>query len=637
MDQYWASKPDIAKEIIDKVDAYKKFMQQSGHLTDLRKSYKTYYYRPHIQDIDQSLKAIHVNNYANNIRHVHTLITSIRPAWEPQSINTDLSSTDDTQLASGLLDYYMKEQHIEAKLSKACLLGLFLKEGWISAGWNATAGEVHGVNPESGDPIHEGDIEVDVHTVMQVARDFTRKDMKHDWVILEKPKNKWDLAAKYPEMAQKISGLKGENDPLYSLDSSLLRKSEDSDLVNVQEFRHEKTEAMPQGRLAIILDKDITLFDGPLPYNEIYAFPLTSSDQVESAVGHSEMMDALPLNDAYNLTISAILTNQAANAVNNFQVPKGGAPKVTTLKDGMNVWEYDPKAGKLEVMQLLQTAPEVFNFSSLLSDKQDVLQNVPPITKGMAPATMSGTAMALLQQQAIQSNSGIQLSYTLLNEDVGTAIIELLQTYAVVERTALIVGKSKKAQMKSFINKDLKGITRMRVNTANPLTKTSAGRVEIANQLLATPGMIKTPEQYIGVLTTGNLEPLYQHDAANLRLMVMENESLMDGKPVQGLLTDDDAIHILEHQCVLASPEARENPQVVNEVLNHIQWHINNGKTKDPALAMALKQASMFEPPPMPGPPQGPGPAPVMDNQNPITAQAEQTKLPQPAQPPQLN
>jgi len=642
--QYWASKPEIAKEILEKVSAYKLYMQQSGQLTDLRKSFKTYYYRPHIQDVDQSLKGIHINHYANLIHHVHTMVTSVRPAWEPRSINTDLASTDDTQLASGLLDFYMREKHIESKINKACELGLFLKEGWVSLGWDATAGEIYAPNPENPDqPIHEGDAEVDVHTILQVCRDVNRKDMNHDWFIIEKPKNKWDLAAKYPELAEKIAQVQPDTKDLqYCLDvnnAALKTKAAESDIIPMYELRHDKTPALPQGRLVICLDGDITLFDGPLPYKKSYVFPLTSADHIENAFGHSPMMDIIPINDAFDMTVSAILSNQAANAVNNFQVPKGGAPKVTTLKDGMNVWEYDPKAGKLEVMDLLKTAPEVFNFATMLSQQADIIGNVPPITKGIAPATMSGTAMALLQQQAIQSSSGVQLSYTLLLENVGTALIELLQTYAVVPRIAMITGKSKKSQMKSFSNKDLKGISRVIVDSANPLTKTAAGRVEIANQLLQKEGMIKTPEQYISVLTTGNLEPLYQHDAANLRLMVMENERLMDGIPVQILITDDDVIHILEHQAVLASPEARENPKVVAAVVAHIQAHIDQGKSKDPALALALKQASMYQaPPPVPGTngQSADKTAQVMDNQNPITQQAEQTQLPEPAKPPQL-
>lgn len=651
MDQYWASQPidKIAPEIIGQVTHYRKNMEQSGLLNKLRKSYNTYYCDTEIQTLDQSLQAIHVNHYANLIRHVLVDCTNQRPAWEARAVNTDLESQADTQLASGLLDYYMREKHVEPILNGAIEKCLFLIEGWVSVGWNVDGGEIYSTNPDNGRPINEGDVEVKSHSILDVARDVRRRDMKHDWYIVREFKNKWDLAATYPELADKISGLAWsfKDNAQYEINSNEIATSMHmkSDLIPTYTLHHAKTPAMPQGRLTTVLDSDVLLFDGPLPYKRPYIFPAASAEKFLTAFGHSNLMDLLPISDAFNATVSAILTNQAANAVQNFQCPKGAAPTVVRLSGGMNVFEYDPKGGKLERMDLLATAPEVFNFANFILTQMEQIGGVPPISKGMAPATMSGTAMALLAQQAIQFSSGVQLSRTLLQENVGTAIIELLQTFAVVPRVAMIVGKSKRSQMKSFKGSDLKGIGRVIVDTANPLTKTSAGRVEIANNLLAAPNMIKTPEQYISVLTTGNLEPLYEHEQSQVNLIRAENERLMDSGSVQAFLTDDHPIHILEHSCVLNSPEARENPQVVQAVSDHIQQHINIGKSMDPALAMMLKQQSIFQPPPPPpqgapgpqqGPPPGNKPGPIMDNQTPVTQKAEQTPLPKPAQPPHI-
>ena len=642
--KYWAAAgPDkIASNIMAKVDAYKEYVEQSGLLTELRKSYNSFYGSVHIKSVDQSLKAIHINHYASYVRNIHNIVTGSRPAWETRAINTDLESQADTQLASGLLDYYMREKHIETKLTDSCLKALFLKEGWISLGWNATGGEVYGTNPETGLPIYEGDFECNTHTILDVVRDVRKRDLNHDWYVLRQFKNKYDLAAKYPELAEKIEALKPDNrfDIEYELggvDNAHKLNEDDTDLVATYTLLHKKTEAMPQGRMVEICNDEITLFDGPLPYKDVYLFPITSGQQFDTAFGHSYLMDLLPVQDAFDMTVSSILTNQAANAVQNFQVPKGAAPKVTTIMDGMNVWEFDPKAGKMESMDLLKTAPEVFNFAGFLTQQGDLISNVSQIGRGNAPTNMSGTAMALLQQQAIQSTSGVSMSYTFAQENVGTALIELLQTFAVVPRIAMIAGKSKRSMLKSFSNKDLQGIGRVYVDRANPLTKTGAGRMEIANNLLAAPNMISTPEQYLGVLTTGNLEPLYQRDNSQRMLILSENENLMEGKPVQALMTDNHPTHILEHSCVLDSPEARENPQVVQATLAHIQEHLNLAKSMDPAMAMTLKQASLFQPPPQPQAPPDGGAAQVMNPNAPASEIAEKTALPSPAEPPNPN
>ncbi|WP_413581093.1 hypothetical protein [Bdellovibrio sp. HCB288] len=647
---YWAAEsPDnIAKEVMRKVEAYQEFVKTSGILTDLRASYDAFYADIEIQDLDESIKAVNINHYASYIRNIHNMVCSSRPAWEPQAINTDLESQADTTLAAGLLDYYMREKHIESDLTESALRALYLKEGWISLGWNATGGKAIGVNPETGDPIKEGDFKVGTHTLLDVARDFYRKDMKHNWYILREWENKFDLAARHPEKAGEIIKLtmSARDRVDYELSSAkmnTLTKEIDTDLIPVYTLLHDKTDALKTGRMTIVLNADIELFDGPLPYKRLLLFPITTGKQHETAFGHSYPMDLLPIQSAFNMTVSSILTNQAANAVQNFQIPKGASPNLSKVASGMNVWEYDPKAGKMETMDLLKTAPEVFNFAEFLINQGDLISNVSQIGRGNAPADMSGTAMALLQQQAIQSTSGLSTSHTVTLEDVGTGLIELLQTFAVEPRLALIAGKSKRYMMKEFTNKDLQGLGRVFVNRANPLTKTGAGRMEIANNLLQAPppqagSMIKTPEQYIGVLTTGNLEPLYQHENSQRMLIISENEDLIDGKEVVGILTDDDATHILEHESVLNSPEARANPKVTTATLNHIQWHINNAKAKPPEMAAMLKQQSFFQPPPPPiaGPQEvaGGDPSAVM---NPIANDTPVVNLPSPAQPPNPN
>ena len=637
--KYWAALPieQLAPEMMKKVKDYRKYLEQSGMLTELRKSYATFYGDVHIKTINQSLQAITINHFGSYVRNIHNMVTASRPAWEAQAVNTDLESQADTQLAAGLLDFYMREKQLETKLTDSVLKALFLKEGWISLGWNATGGEVYGKNPENGEPIHEGDFAVGTHTISDVIRDIRKKDMNHNWYIVREFENKWDLAAKHPEQADQITALSYnyKEESQYEFANYVNTKylvDSDPDMIPTYTLRHRKTDALKSGRLVKILSDDIHLFDGPLPYKDVYMFPVTTGVLFEQGFGHSYMMDLLPVNDAFNATVSAILTNQAANAVQNFQVPKGAAPSITKLDSGMNLVEYDPKAGKLESMDLLRTAPEVFNFAGFLIQQGDLISNVSQIGRGDAPANMSGTAMALLQQQAIQSTSGVQSSYTLALENVGTALIELLQTFAVVPRIALIAGKSKRSMMKQFSNKDLQGIGRVFVNRANPLTKTSAGRMEIANNLLAQQGMITTPEQYLGVLTTGNVEPLYQRDNSQRMNILSENEMLMEGQPVQALLTDNHPTHVLEHSCVLDSPEARQNPQVVQAALAHIQEHMDIAKSMDPAMAQLLKQQSIFQPPPPP-----PGPAPGGAPGEPLPDLNSPGNLPQPAEPPNPN
>ncbi len=644
LNEYWASKPkdDLAKSVMDKVTNYREYLESSGILSELRKSYGSYYGETSIMNVDQSLKAIHINHYANLIRHIHVMVTATRPAWEARSVNTDSASNGETQLANGLLEFYMREKRLENVFNEATERCLFLREGWVSLSWDVTGGESYGVNPESGKPIKEGDIECRVHGISDIIRDPYRKDLNHNWFIIRTFENKYDLAAKYPEFAQKITGLTADfKDELkYDICPIDSKDKHDTDDIPVYEFRHKKTPAVPMGRLSRVLAADLCLFDGPLPYKDIYVFPMTSAKAFERAFGHSQAMDLLPVQDAFDMCVSSILTNQAANAVQNFMVPKGAAPTITKIEDGMNLWEYDAKAGPIQSMDLLKTAPEVFKFAEFLGGQSELISGVNQIARGNAPASLSGAAMALIQQQALQYSSGVQVSLNMLSECVGSGIIELLKTFAVVPRIAMIAGKSKRSMMKEFKGKDLQNISRVFVDSANPLTKTTAGRVEIANNLLNASfnpdGMIKTPEQYISVLTTGNLEPLTEHENSANTLIRSENEWLMEGKPVQAIITDNHALHVLEHATVLNSPESRENPNMTQVVLTHIQQHIDLAAQMNPVMAAMTKQQSFAQaPPPMDQGPQGEPPTQgqnqVMSSENPISQQAEAVALPQPA------
>jgi hypothetical protein len=246
----------------------------------------------------------------------------------------------------------------------------------------------------------------------------------------------------------------------------------------------------------------------------------------------------------------------------------------------------------------------------------------------------SGAALALVQSMAIQFSQNLQQSYARLVEDVGTGTIKILQTYASVPRVAAIAGKSNRPLMKQFTGEDLNGINRVMVDMGNPMTRTTAGKVNLADAL-AERNMIDNPDQYIQVVTTGRLEPVIEGKQAELLLIKSENEELADGIAQIAIVTDRHDQHILEHKTVLANPDVRRDPQstaILQATLNHIQEHVNFLKTTDPVLLQLLKEQS-FAPPP--APPQGAAsPGQMLNAQNPVIQQAANVKQPNMPQPP---
>ena len=137
--------------------------------------------------------------------------------------------------------------------------------------------------------------------------------------------------------------------------------------------------------------------------------------------------------------------------------------------------------------------------------------------------------------------------------------------------------------------------------------------------------MITRPEQYISVIQTGQLEPLLESDTSQLLRVRAENERLSEGVPVQAIISDDHRLDIREHLAILDSPEARENPEIVQMVLSHVQEHIELAKSMPSELMQVLGREPIA--PPQPQVPDGVDE--VMDPTDPAMQAAENVQMPQ--------
>jgi len=108
---------------------------------------------------------------------------------------------------------------------------------------------------------------------------------------------------------------------------------------------------------------------------------------------------------------------------------------------------------------------------------------------------------------AIQYASGFQESWVQLNEDVGSFILWLIRRFAKTKRVVAMAGKHNRGYMAEFSGQDLENVDRVVVEVGNPMARTTGGRVQIADTLLEK-GLIKTPQEYLSVMNTGNLEPV---------------------------------------------------------------------------------------------------------------------------------
>jgi len=288
--------------------------------------------------------------------------------------------------------------------------------------------------------------------------------------------------------------------------------------------------------------------------------------------------------------------------VQNVWLPENSNIASSQIAGGLNVIQSKQKP---EAINLTSTPAEVFKFLEMLERAMETISSVNSVARGDPQASLkSGAALALVQSMALQFTSGLQQSYVQLMEDVGTALIKLLQDYASSPRFVAIVGKNNRSELKQFTGEDISNINRVIVDVGNPLSRTASGRVQMAENLLQYMPDKINPMQYLNVINTGQLEPLTEEIQDDLNLIRGENEKLMGGEMVYALFTDSHDQHIRGHKNVLSDPELRKDPELVKRVGAHMQEHFGLLETTEPQKLILMGQQPIQPPPPQ-GPPTG--------------------------------
>lgn len=632
--QYFAAKDGraTAHTLLSKASSWYNQLYTNGYLDRVREMWLAYHgayftgtvgaHRITFAGEQGELAQIAVNHLRSIAQNIITMVTSSRPSFQARATNTDSRSLIQASLANSLLDYYLREKRLEKYLRTAVEYAVVLGSGFIKMEWNATSGKIYEINEETHAPIYEGDVEFRNLSPFDVVFDTTKESiLDMDWVLCRTFKNKFDLAAKFPEFADKIKGLQTKSQIfLYKID---MMGFEDTDDVPIYEFYHKRTEAMEDGRYLMFLDEDIVVMDTPMPYRTLPVYRMAPAEILGTPYGYTPMFDLLPIQEAVNSLYSTILTNQHTFGVQNIYVPRQADISFKTLEGGLNIIEGNAQAGKPEAMNFTQTPAEVFQFLKTLETQMETISGVNSVARGNPEASLkSGSALALVQSMALQFISGLQQQYVNMLEDVGTGLINMLKDFAAVPRVAIIAGEVNKNYIeKEFKGDDLSNINRVIVDVGNPLANTKSGRLQMASELIQY-GIVETPQDYFTVLNTGQLGTMVDGVQDELDLIKKENEQLVNGQGVVTAIAIDEHLkHIRGHRSVLSDPTLRQEPEIAQKVLAHIQEHVNLLRTTDPALLTIIGEQPL-------GPPAGSPPGPpnqqVNASQPPMHGAAQQ-------------
>lgn len=617
--------------LIEKLNSYRRYIESSGKLSLWKKASQNYYgissdgtKSAHTVtlggDAGQLVKS-KVNDFRNLIQHALILITSQRPAGEAKAINSDTESLHQATIASSLIEYYLSQVGYEANFVRIAETALVNDESFGIVNWDPNAGDP--VRPEideegqpTGKMMMTGDLRFQKVSPWHMAREvFLMSPDEMKWGIHSWRENRFDVAEKYPNQREAILEDNCRNIRTLGFDID----ENESDMMEVHCLYHDITPTVKNGRLTIFTS-EVILFDGEFPYPEFNIYRMSQNDVNDSPFGYSNNYDILAIEEITDSLHTLICTNQIGLGGNVIVGPKGAGIDYKRLSNALSFLEVDPAFhDKIHVLQLVRTAPELFQYLETLGRKKETLAGINSVVRGDPEGALrsnSGSALALVQAQSLQFNSGGQRSYYHLLSRSCTGMIKILQRYADSEKVIQITGKVKGQYLKEFryTKDDLKQVSSVIFEMTNPIEKSIGGKQALADNLL-NKNMIKNPRQYLTVARTGNLDAMTQDDEADEMNLIAENERIREGKPVEPLICENHKEHVKSMMSVVASPESKDDAQLVARALEHIQKHTDMWQQlsmTNPAILIATGQEVLPPPPPPPGmmPPGGPGAPP---------------------------
>lgn len=551
------------------------------------------------------LDMIKINDLHSLLQDQLVIVTSQRPAGIAKAINTDTKNLKSAKIGTAIAEFYMVDSNFEQKFVNCAETALLCDEAFLDLFWDKTAGEAIGIDPETGIYEMSGDAVLRNHSPWNVTRDPGAPVEKQKWKIITYKENKFDAAAKYKKFRDKI--ILAQDDDLPSIPLNYI--PDGSDMIWCHLLVHDRTAALPSGRYSIMISDQIVL-DMKLPYKKYPVMRMAPSDVIDGCTGYAPSTDILAAEEVTDALHSIVTSNQITFGGQNIVGPQGANIKHTDLGKGMRYFELPPDlVDKLKPLQMTQTPPEIFNYINLLGQKKEkAVGSVAGVLSQQAVQGSSGSAMALIQTQAISYNSGTQRSYFKLLSETMTILISILQKYADTPRVARIVGKSKASGLKEFkyTGEDLNSVSSIVYELVNPASQTFGGRLTMAQDLL-NAGQIKSPKQYINLVATGQMEVLTQDDESDGMLILEENEALSEGRPTIAAITEIHADHIKSHNSLITQEAKEKDPDLVQRVINHVMEHIQlwtQASMSNPAILIATGQQPL--PVPMPGlPPAG--------------------------------
>lgn len=544
------------------------------------------------------------------IRQLCAIISKLRLSFACTGIAAGSDVIEEIKLGNGIMDQIVQAERMDIK-GPSCLEGAIVCGKWfMKTIWSTEKGTFTGYRDDNGRPIRSGGVEISQVSIFDSFYDVEFADPDdRNWHMVRVTRNRWDLIAEHPDLASKIMALPATNERT-NYNFFLGNRKFNRDNVDVYEFYHKPTPAIPKGRILIFSDSETIYYNDVNKYECIPIEEMSPENILGTGMAYPKMSDLTATQEMLDNTISAAASNSASFAVQNILIPRGSNINNEEL-GGMRFVSYTPQnipgGGEPKPLNLSSTAPETFKLIEILSEKIGKLSLLSGVLTGTPPAGVtSGTAIATLSASSIESLSPFNLAYYYCLEKTMGHAINSFQKFADLDQVVEIEGKNAQKSSRSFKKENIQNLSGVKITNTNPLMNMISGRIEIAKEMMGMPR--SQWGDYCAILEGQPLSNLYRGEVSKTDLITLENEEMTQGHSVPVLATDDHAKHIQLHVAEISDPAVRMNSQHLQVYMDHIMEHYKLSKQTAPDL-LYMSQTGQMSPQPAGGPPppsQGP-------------------------------
>lgn len=650
---YWAASGEehLYKVLCDKEQDYYEALNRRGFFQMYRLAYAMYYGLGtagigldsletqciQFQGADGELVMFSANEFRSLCDQIFNMTTKNRPAFQAQAINSDAVTLGQIEASDSIIKYYYEQVFGERKEKEVVKCEGLYGKGWTYLEWDPDGGpdiqipvepkeSPMGPMEQPPEVVKAGRFVISRHYPWNVISEAYRSEYEdHLWREVIDHRSRWEMIARYPLFAKQIRDEEyGKSEWMSFFPGYDQERAEDEDTICVRIFLHVPCAALPKGRKAIYVGKTL-VFDDPegLGIDTLPLIDFMSCELDGTSFGISDLWNLIPAQQMENQLLSDMASIIEAHGRPAIAVVKGSDLDIDALANGAKVVGINSRED-LPVIIQPPTVPEMsIKLVDLMRRLNQSMSGLNAISRGEADASVkSGTHAALYHAIAVEAQAPRQAALDLHRERVTNVILQFLKKYAKHPQLVAIAGEDERANLELFTAGDIAHVHRVVIKTSNPMLRTQAGRLQIAEMLRDWPGMpLRQPQEIVELITAGTFKQLTNPVHTQSIRVRRENAILSKAPPVKEVpgevdpmtgmpgpstktvpdcpvfMTDDPAQHINGHLEVLTSPDTLQNPQKMDAVFAHIMEHVKIWREGDPGLAQLLGHA----PPPQLG------------------------------------